>query len=83
VTGRWQGLKESVRSGFWAVPTVCVLTALVLALALVRLDRELQEGLGFTFGAGPDGAREVLSAITSAMITFTGLVFSSPSSCCS
>lgn len=42
----------------------------------MRLDRALKEGLGgFTFG-GPDGAREVLSAITSSMITFTGLVFS-------
>lgn len=73
---RWAALRESVRSGFWALPTLCVLTALLLALGLVRLDRELQDTLGFTFGAGADGAREVLSAITGAMITFTGLVFS-------
>ena len=30
----------------------------------------------FAFTAGPAGAREVLSAITTSMITFTGLVFS-------
>jgi uncharacterized membrane protein len=76
VTSRWQGFKESVRSGFWAIPMMCVVAAVLLALALVRLDRELSTTFGFTFGAGPDGAREVLSAITSAMITFTGLVFS-------
>lgn len=59
------------------MPTVCVLLAVLLALGLVEVDRALDEGLGrFTFGAGPDGAREVLSAITTSMITFTGLVFS-------
>ncbi len=70
--------RESARSGFWAVPSLCVLLAAVLALVIVRLDRELQENRfgDYTFGAGPDGAREMLSAITSSMITFTGLVFS-------
>ncbi len=76
--GRLKVLRESVRNGFWAVPTLCVLVAVVLSTALVRLDHALSDGFGgrFTFGAGPDGAREVLSAITSSLITFTGLVFS-------
>jgi uncharacterized membrane protein len=71
-------LRESVRSGFWALPAAFVVVALLLALGLVALDRRLQDGAvgGLTFGAGPDGAREVLSAITTSMITFTGLVFS-------
>ena len=71
-------LREAARSGFWAVPSLCVGVAIVLALLLVRLDRELQDNAfgSYTFGAGPDGAREMLSAITSSMITFTGLVFS-------
>jgi len=73
---RGRELRESVRSGFWAIPSVCVGLAVLLALALVRVDRAVATGLGYTFGAGPDGAREVLSAITTAMITFTGLVFS-------
>jgi uncharacterized membrane protein len=75
---RLRRLQERVRSGFWAIPSLCVLAAIALALGLVRLDRELQdEALGsYTFGAGPDGARDTLSAITSSMITFTGLVFS-------
>ncbi len=70
-------LTESVRTGFWAVPTLCVLLAAALAFGLVALDREFDDALGgFSFGAGPDGAREVLSAIVTSMITFTGLVFS-------
>ena len=75
---RLQGLRESVRSGFWALPAAFVAVALLLALGLVALDRRLQDDFGgrLTFGAGPDGAREVLSAITTSMITFTGLVFS-------
>ena len=68
---------ERLRTGFWAVPTGCVLLALLLAVGLVEVDRALDERLGrLAFGAGPDGAREVLSAITTSMITFTGLVFS-------
>ena len=76
MTGRWQLLRERLRAGFWVVPGACVVLAVLLALALVALDRRLQAELAFTFGAGPDGAREVLGAITTAMITFTGLVFS-------
>ena len=70
-------ITDALRTGFWAVPTACVLFALLLALGLVEVDRALDDQLGrFAFGAGPDGAREVLSAITTSMITFTGLVFS-------
>ena len=70
-------LGEALRTGFWAVPAGCVVLALLLAFGLVEVDRALGDDLGrFTFGAGPDGAREVLSAITTSMITFTGLVFS-------
>lgn len=67
---------ESVRTGFWAIPTGCVLLAVLLALAMVQVDHSLNTDVRFTFGAGPDGAREVLSAISTSMITFTGLVFS-------
>ena len=69
-------LLDSVRNGFWAIPTLSVTIAVLLSLALVRVDRHLARSRAFTFGAGPEGAREVLSAITTAMITFTGLVFS-------
>ncbi len=74
---RLSAVIERLRTGFWAVPTLFVLGAIVLALGMVQIDRHLDQGLGrATFGAGADGAREVLSAITTSMITFTGLVFS-------
>lgn len=74
---RLRTLMESLRTGFWAIPTLCVVTAVLLALVLVQVDRRVSTDLGrLTFGAGADGAREVLSAITTSMITFTGLVFS-------
>jgi len=69
-------LHDRLRGSLWAVPGVCVLLAVALALGLVQLDHALDDDPRFTFGAGSDGAREVLSAITTAMITFTGLVFS-------
>jgi len=71
-----QKFRESLRFGFWAVPALCVLVAVVVAQVLVAVDRRREAEFDFTFGAGPDGAREVLGAITTAMITFTGLVFS-------
>lgn len=68
---------DSLRTGFWAVPATCVVLAAGLAVGMVELDKASGgRGGRFTFGAGPDGAREVLSAITTSMITFTGLVFS-------
>jgi uncharacterized membrane protein len=75
MSGGWAAVRERLRAGFWAVPSACVTVAALLALVLVAVDRRLQAELAYTFGAGPDGAREVLSAITTAMITFTGLVF--------
>ena len=76
MTARLSALRERLRTGLWAVPGLCVLLAVVAAIGLVQLDRSLETTPGWTFGAGTDGAREVLSAITTAMITFTGLVFS-------
>lgn len=76
MSGRLRALAESLRTGFWAVPGLCVVLAVGLALGLVEVDRSTEGEPAFVFGAGPDGAREVLSAISTSMITFTGLVFS-------
>jgi uncharacterized membrane protein len=67
--------RDQLRGSLWAVPGLCVLAAVALAVGLIQVDRWLDATPGFTFGAGSDGAREVLGAITTAMITFTGLVF--------
>ena len=76
MTGRLRALVESIRTGFWAIPGACVVLAVFLGLALVKVDQRIEGDIAFAFGAGPDGAREVLSAISTSMMTFTGLVFS-------
>lgn len=76
MTPRFRELRERLRSGFWFIPGAAVLVAIGLALSVVAVDHRLSPRIRFTFGAGPAGARELLGAITTAMITFTGLVFS-------
>lgn len=68
-------LRESIRGSLWFIPTLCVTGAVILAFVLMRIDASGFDA-EFLFGGGPEGARVVLSTISSSMITFTGLVFS-------
>lgn len=72
----WLGLQASL----WFVPTVVVLGCIVLALILIdlhtRVDVDLAREWPRLFGAGSDGARSMLSAIATSMITVAGVVFS-------
>ena len=70
---RW---RERLRAGFWVVPTVFVLGALSLSLVTLWLDDNVIDEIPGGFTGGPDNARDVLSTISSSMITFTALVFS-------
>ena len=65
-----------VRNGFWFLPAVCAVLAVLLGLVVTSLDQAFAGALPFLFAGGPDGARSLLSSITSSMISFTGLVFS-------
>lgn len=62
------------RDSFWLLPAICVVAAVVLGLVLP--NAHLPTGGSLLFAGGPESARSVLSSITSAMITMTGLVFS-------
>ncbi len=77
---RFRTLAENLRAGFWFIPTVMVLLALVLAYLMVALDLnfsdELQKVFGPFFVDSPDGARAALSTIASSTITVAGTVFS-------
>ncbi|OGX90390.1 DUF2254 domain-containing protein [Hymenobacter coccineus] len=70
----------TLNSSLWFVPTLMVVAALGAAYGLVHLD--LYVGGAWTgrfpllFGAGAAGARGMLSAIASSMITVAGLIFS-------
>ena len=70
-------VRDELRSMFWLVPAVCVVTAIGVAVGLVALDQALGAvSPGVLFPGPPSGARSFLSSITQAMIAFTGLVFS-------
>lgn len=66
----WQRLWEP----FWAIPVATSVGAVALGLLLPTLDD--QTWIPMLFHGGPAGARSVLSTITTAMISVTGLVFS-------
>jgi uncharacterized membrane protein len=73
-------LWEALHSSYWFVPTLMVVIAIALAFAMLSLDRAGKSGpiesLGWIYTGGPDGARTMLSAIASSMITVAGTAFS-------
>lgn len=70
-------LHEYLRSSLWFIPSAFVLLALVLWLVVGAIDRAVDgNDVLLAYGGGPDGAQEVLSAIATSMIAFTGVVFS-------
>lgn len=70
----------SLRGSLWFVPLLLLILGAVAALGLVQLDLYIDERLRGKWPvmllAGPDGARQILSAIASSMITVAGVVFS-------
>ncbi len=77
---RLLGLWDRLRTSFWFLPSVMATTAAILSLALVRFDAWLGERTvreaEWLYAFGPEGARAILSAIASSMITVAGLTFS-------
>lgn len=70
-----------IRSSLWFVPGALVLAAIGLALGLVELDERFGDQLrpwGWLpfLKAGAEGARSMLTAIASSMITVAGVAFS-------
>lgn len=73
----WRKRLRLAVDSFWFIPATCTALAVVAALVLVRMDQAIsRDALPLIFPGGPDGARAVLGAITSSMISFTALVFS-------
>lgn len=71
-------LREALRASLWFVPAVSSVVAFATAKLLVVADRRLdpEPRQWLLIGGDADGAREVLSTVSSSMMTFTGLVFS-------
>lgn len=76
ITTLWVGLLASL----WFVPAVVVSACVALALGLIdlhtRVEFDLAQDWPRLFGTGSDGARSMLSAIATSMITVAGVVFS-------
>lgn len=71
------------KSTLWFLPTVTGIVAIILATALVYLDDAVDGTLKlrsirspWLFGAGTDGARGVLTAIATSVMTVLGTAFS-------
>lgn len=70
-------VRDVLRSSFWLVPAVCVCASVALGIGLIAWDRHLPATHAAFLYPGPAaGARSFLSSIVTAMISFTGLVFS-------
>ncbi|WP_346623574.1 DUF2254 domain-containing protein [Blastococcus montanus] len=69
-------LGEQLSTGFVAIPAACALAAVALGLVLTELDQLFADDLPFIFGGGPAGARSLLSALVTSMVSLTGVVFS-------
>ena len=71
---------DHLRASFWFLPTVMALSAILLSIGLTRMDAAIEENvyrhLSWVYLFGPEGARAILSAIASSMITVAGLTFS-------
>lgn len=74
-------LRQKIRlaaATFWFVPAAMVTVSIVLAEALIWIEKRfgVPEGLLFVYQGGESGARSLLSAVTGASIGVAGTVFS-------
>lgn len=70
---------ETLRASYWLIPTCTSIAVFALAWLTTLLDRKLH-ALGtlpdWLYSGGPEGARQVLSTLASAMMSVTSVVFS-------
>lgn len=77
---KFSKLWDSLHSSYWFIPMLMAIGAVVLAFAMISLDRAGKTGpieqLGWVYAGGPDGARAVLSAVAGSLATVTATAFS-------
>ena len=77
---RLSTLWNRTRDSLWFLPGVLTITGATLALVLTGIERRgfvVEGAIGaWVFGGGAEGARGLLAAIASSLITVTGVVFS-------
>lgn len=71
---------SDLRSSFWFVPSLMVAASIGLAVALIQADSAGDNGWlakwPRLFGAGPEGARQLLSTLSGSMMTVMSITFS-------
>jgi uncharacterized membrane protein len=79
-TTRISALWDRLNSSFWFVPAVMAILAIAFSFLLIKIDTLIAidpiDDLNLLYTFGPEGARTVLSAIASSMITVASLIFS-------
>ena len=77
---RLDQLWTEVRASLWFVPGIMIIVSIALALALIEVDSVTKTdwltSYPRLFGLGADGARGMLTAIASSMLTVAALAFS-------
>lgn len=72
-------LWDSLRSSYWFLPGIMALAGMLLAFAMLALDQAdviNTEELSWIYQGGPEGARGLLSAVASSMVTVAATAFS-------
>ncbi len=70
-------LWDALHSSYWFLPGIIALGAIILAFAMISLDRTIGfDSLSWIYTGGPDGARAVLSAIAGSMVSVAATAFS-------
>ncbi|MFH2043651.1 MAG: DUF2254 domain-containing protein [Pseudomonadota bacterium] len=71
---------SNLRSGFWFMPSVFVVTSIAFAIALIEVDSAGSDRWlarwPRLFGAGVEGARGMMSTIAGSMMSVVGVTFS-------
>lgn len=69
-----------LRSSFWFIPSLIVLGSIILAVVLIEVgsieNNKWLAGWPRLFGAGPEGARQMLSTLAGSMMSVMGITFS-------
>jgi uncharacterized membrane protein len=77
---RLRAFWESVRTTYWAVPSLMAVSAAGVSGLMIHLDEvstpRFLGTLPWVYAGGPEGARAVLSTIAGSMITVAGVTFS-------
>ena len=71
---------DEIRTSLWFVPSALVITAIIVAFAMIEIDHAVQDDElqipDWIFGGSADGARTLLSTIAGSLVTIVGVLFS-------